>query len=301
MTAKSKKPARKAVQKPELRAGASVGNSTEPRKSPDSLRKELPPEIRRLMEMARAAEHKAQQSGASVGNSTEPRKSPDSLRKEVPPEIRRLREMARAVEHKAQHSVASASSTAPKKAPASPGKPLSPEVSEWLGEATGSKHRMLQMRLFGQALDSVSDFDGNEAATYFYLQQALSGIAPKDELEGMIAVQMVAFHSLIMDCFKLGVHPKQSVQGLDGYINRATKLGRTFAALAEALGRYRSRGHQTMTVEHIHVHPGGKAFVGQVSQTNTQIRRDATHEEDHNKDKRTIDGSEVKKVRPAKE
>ena len=31
----------------------------------------------------------------------------------------------------------------------------------------------------------------------------------------------------------------------------------------EALNRYRGKGQQKMTVEHVHVHDGGQAMVGQ--------------------------------------
>jgi hypothetical protein len=43
------------------------------------------------------------------------------------------------------------------------------------------------------------------------------------------------------------------------------KLGRTFAAQVEALKRYRSRGDQTVRVEHVTVNEGGQAIVGNVA------------------------------------
>ena len=43
-------------------------------------------------------------------------------------------------------------------------------------------------------------------------------------------------------------------------------LIRTFAAQTEALQRYRGKGQQKVTVEHVHVHTGGQAIVGAVSQ-----------------------------------
>jgi hypothetical protein len=59
-------------------------------------------------------------------------------------------------------------------------------------------------------------------------------------------------------------------------VNRASKLIRTFASQMEALSRYRGKGEQKMVVEHIHVHKGGQAIVGSVSQRNTQ------HNTEHN-------------------
>jgi hypothetical protein len=42
------------------------------------------------------------------------------------------------------------------------------------------------------------------------------------------------------------------------------KLARTFAAQVEALKRYRTRGQQRVTVEHVTVNAGGRAIVGAV-------------------------------------
>jgi hypothetical protein len=46
---------------------------------------------------------------------------------------------------------------------------------------------------------------------------------------------------------------------------QANTLSRTYAALLEALNRHRGKGQQKVTVEHVHVHPGGQAIVGAVT------------------------------------
>jgi hypothetical protein len=43
------------------------------------------------------------------------------------------------------------------------------------------------------------------------------------------------------------------------------KLARTFAMQLETLKRYRTGGEQKVTVEHVHIHTGGQAIVGNVS------------------------------------
>ena len=43
------------------------------------------------------------------------------------------------------------------------------------------------------------------------------------------------------------------------------KLARTFATQVEALKRYQTGGEQRMTIEHVNVHAGGQAIVGNVS------------------------------------
>ncbi len=93
---------------------------------------------------------------------------------------------------------------------------------------------------------------------------ALVGVAPRDEIEGMIAAQMLGAHNAAMECYRRAMIPEQSFQGYRESLNQANKLSRTFTALVEALNRHRGKGQQKVTVEHVHVHDGGKAVVGTV-------------------------------------
>ena len=94
---------------------------------------------------------------------------------------------------------------------------------------------------------------------------ALVGIAPKDELEGMMAAQLIAAHNAAMECYRRAMHSEQSFEGRRENLAQANKLSRTYAALLEALNRHRGKGQQKVTVEHVHVHPGGQAVVGMVA------------------------------------
>ena len=121
------------------------------------------------------------------------------------------------------------------------------------------------------------DFAGREVKTMDHVAAALHGIGPRDSLEGMLAVQMVAAHTLTMEYMARAASKEQTDLGVEVNINRAAKLMRTFANQTEALGRYRGKGEQKMTVEHVHVYTGGQAIVGQVSQKNIgQVRRENT-------------------------
>jgi hypothetical protein len=42
---------------------------------------------------------------------------------------------------------------------------------------------------------------------------ALSGIGPKDEIEGMIAAQLVAAYNAAMECFRRAMIPDQTFEG----------------------------------------------------------------------------------------
>ena len=94
---------------------------------------------------------------------------------------------------------------------------------------------------------------------------ALMGIAPKDELEGMMAAQLVAAHNAAMECYRRAMIGEQTCEGRRENLAQANKLSRTYAALLEALNRHRGKGQQKVTVEHVHVHAGGQAVVGMVA------------------------------------
>ena len=93
---------------------------------------------------------------------------------------------------------------------------------------------------------------------------AMIGIAPKDELEGMMVAQLLASHSAAMECYRRAMIGEQTFAGRSENLAQANKLSRTFATLIEALGRHRGKGQQTVRVEHVHVHAGGQAVVGVV-------------------------------------
>jgi hypothetical protein len=71
---------------------------------------------------------------------------------------------------------------------------------------------------------------------------ALIGIGPKDELEGMMAAQLIAAHSASMECYRRAMIPEQTFQGRQENLSQASKLSRTFATLLEALNRHRGKG-----------------------------------------------------------
>jgi hypothetical protein len=86
---------------------------------------------------------------------------------------------------------------------------------------------------------------------------AMMGIAPKDELESMMAAQLIAAHNAAMECYRRAMLGEQTFEGRRENLAQANKLSRTFATLLEALNRQRGKGQQKVTVEHVHVHAGG--------------------------------------------
>ena len=95
----------------------------------------------------------------------------------------------------------------------------------------------------------------------------LIGIGPQDELEGMMAAQLIAAHNAVMECYRRAGLPSQTPQGRNECLSQASKLSRAYAALLEARNRHRGKGQQKVTVEHVHVYAGGQAVVGAVEHT----------------------------------
>jgi hypothetical protein len=103
--------------------------------------------------------------------------------------------------------------------------------------------------------------DAQEDATV----SALIGIGPKDEIEGMIAAQLIAAHNAAMESYRRAMIKEQTFEGRRENLNQANKLSRSYAILLDALNRHRGKGQQKVTVEHVHVHEGGQAVVGIVA------------------------------------
>jgi len=94
---------------------------------------------------------------------------------------------------------------------------------------------------------------------------SVSGIAPENEVEAMLAVQMVGTHEVAMEMLTRAKLADTTDQ-LERYGSLATKLLRTYTTQIEALSKLRRGGAQKVTVEHVHVYEGGQAIVGNVTQ-----------------------------------
>ncbi len=131
----------------------------------------------------------------------------------------------------------------------------------------GSENEDFNKIMLNQAATAI--FVHPDAETHLATIQAvlagMVGIGPRDETEGMLAAQMVAVHIAAMECFRRAAIPGQTLDGRDSALRHAAKLTRTYTAQMEALNRYRGKGQQKMTVEHVHVHDGGQAIVGTVN------------------------------------
>jgi hypothetical protein len=59
----------------------------------------------------------------------------------------------------------------------------------------------------------------------------LIGINPNDELEGMLAAQLVSCHNASMECYRRAMLSEQTFEGRRDNLNQANKLSRTYATI----------------------------------------------------------------------
>lgn len=94
---------------------------------------------------------------------------------------------------------------------------------------------------------------GTSTATEGQLNAGLAfveSIAPTNELEAAIAVNMFATNEAAMDMLSRARHA-DLMPHVDSYVNAATKLQRTFVAQAEALAKLRRGGEQVVKVVYV--------------------------------------------------
>ena len=131
----------------------------------------------------------------------------------------------------------------------------------------GSQSDHWNNTLLNQALQTVWSNNADTAERDKLIGATLSalmGIGPKDELEGMMAAQLLAAHNASMECYRRAMLGNQTFEGRREGLNQANKLSRTWTTLLDALNKHRGKGQQKVTVEHVHVHAGGQAVVGSV-------------------------------------
>ncbi len=95
----------------------------------------------------------------------------------------------------------------------------------------------------------------------------LTELNPKDGFEGMLISQMVNVYEQAMESFRLAnVNHPNSFDIYQQLQNQGIKLMRLYNQQLDTLDKHRNKGKQKMTIEHVHIHSGAQAVVGNVSQ-----------------------------------
>lgn len=148
---------------------------------------------------------------------------------------------------------------------------------EVLEQATGTKAPQLQQWLINQVNAALCLPEGlPEHEHRSRIQAAISllqGIGPRDEIEGMLAAQMVATHNAAMKCLEQAMAQEQTFEGREQFLKHAEKLQSIYARQVETLNKNREKGQQKVTVEHVNVESGGQAMVGNFETGRRSSRR----------------------------
>lgn len=148
-------------------------------------------------------------------------------------------------------------------------------------KAVGITDQRLYTSMIAQVTNALSRGQEADVAELNAAIAMVAGIAPRDNLEAMLAFQMATVHVLSLRHARSMV-TSETIDQLDIQERVVNKLMRTFTTQMEALRKHRNGGNQKVVVEHVHVHSGGQAIVGNVSHGGRGRNKKGTqsHEQD---------------------
>src|SRR6266446_4129983 len=134
--------------------------------------------------------------------------------------------------------------------------------------AFGTTEQIIAEALFDQLVNALhaDPTKALDAASANLVLALLHRIGPRDEIEAMLACQMIVAHVAVMDASRRALHVEQTAGGRAAYLGLARKLMTLFTAQMDALNRHRGKGTpQKIVIERVLVAPGGQAVVGAIS------------------------------------
>lgn len=150
-----------------------------------------------------------------------------------------------------------------------------------LAAATGSSSALAQNELVSSVLTIRLSKDPAEANQQIGATVALlEGVKAQGELEGMLAVQMVATHQTAMNSLAQAERA-QSYEMKEMHYRFAEKFFNMYLRQIDALDKHRGKGQPNLSVSHIHVQQGGQSVVGNVQINSAASLSDGPLEIDH--------------------
>ena len=142
------------------------------------------------------------------------------------------------------------------------------EHTDSLRSICGSKSPQFNKVLFRQTVSAMWALGPGPDAQDKHIaavSAALAAFKPTDEIEAMLASQAIAMNCAAMECFRRAMLPDQPPDIASKLRRDGANLARGMTDMVDALDRRRGKeGQQHVTVEHVHVHSGGKAIVGNI-------------------------------------
>jgi len=148
-------------------------------------------------------------------------------------------------------------------------------------KAFGTADQAFMATIANMAMRMIPTVDDPDVMMINGIFSAVAGIGPRDEVEGMLALQMVAVHFATIEATRRAAIPDQTFEARNMNLKHAGQLARTFTMQMDALKRNRQKAQQTVRVERVYVNEGGQAIVGNVQRGGAQQKAEGqSHEQD---------------------
>lgn len=138
-----------------------------------------------------------------------------------------------------------------------------------LAKSTGSKSFYAAETMVTKGLSAVTgncnDLESLKQKSDDYLA-LIAELKPKTAYEGLLVSQMAVVYQNALECFRWADANKSQSKVYERIQNQGIKLMKLFNQQIATLDKHRRGGNQKVTVEHVHVHDGGQAIVGEVHQ-----------------------------------
>jgi hypothetical protein len=107
----------------------------------------------------------------------------------------------------------------------------------------------------------------------------IEALAPQNEVEAALAVQMACTHSAVMAVLTKLDNGQGTTDRVVRLVSAAARLSRAFTMQVESYRRLRHGGDQYVRVEHVHVNEGGQALIGNVRTQDGRREQSARNDE----------------------
>ena len=143
---------------------------------------------------------------------------------------------------------------------------INPEQRDHMLEALHTDHGEVLRSTLTTAISGNGNLDGadGEAAMNVALR-LLVELQPQNALERMLCAQFIACDRAASQCLNIGCNGTNEATARRKYMSLACQFQGLLVRQVEALAKLRNGNQQTVKVEHVHVHQGGQAIVGNLT------------------------------------
>ena len=146
-----------------------------------------------------------------------------------------------------------------------------------------STNEDLEKKAISAVLDNYAtqciDFSGmcdderkqKESELYQATKILADALGAKGLLEHLLSTQLLGIHELQQKLLSYANRSMHRPESNQYYINAVTKLSNVFVSQVTLLQKIQGECQQKVAVEHLHIHQGAQAIVGQVNANNTGV------------------------------